>query len=99
MRRLLSVVGLALIALVTATGAVQAASQGNIKLVLPSTDLNPCTAEWVDSVVKIHIVVTSTANANSVSGTFHINFSLKGVGQTHGLNSTGSPEAGSEGNA
>ena len=40
--------------------------------------------------MKIHIVVTSTANANSVSGTFHINFSLKGVGQTSGALYTGS---------
>ena len=33
-------------------------------------------------------------NTRYTYGTFHINFSLKGVGQTHGLNSTGSPEPG-----
>jgi hypothetical protein len=90
MRRLLCLVGLALIATVTATGVAQAANEGNIKLELLSTDDNPCTNELVDSVVKIHIVITSTVNANTVSGTFHLNFSLKGVGQMSGAVYTGS---------
>jgi hypothetical protein len=76
--------------MVAATGVAQAANQGNIKLELLSTDDNPCTNELVDSVVKIHILVTSTVNANTVSGTFHLNFSLKGVGQTSGAFYTGS---------
>jgi len=95
MRRLLIVVGFALVAAVMTVGAAQAANEGNLRLELPSTDFNPCTNELVDSVVKIHIVVTSTANANNISGTFHLNFSLKGVGQTSGASYTGS-EADSE---
>ena len=88
-------VGFALVAAVMTVGAAQAANEGNLRLELPSTDFNPCTNELVDSVVKIHIVVTSTANANNISGTFHLNFSLKGVGQTSGASYTGS-EADSE---
>lgn len=90
MRRLLIVVGLALIAAVTTTGTVGAANEGNIRLELPSTDFNPCTDELVDSVVKIHIVLTSTANDNNVAGKFHLNFSLRGVGQESGATYSGS---------
>ena len=90
MRRLMIVAGLALIAAVTTMGAAQAANEGNIKLELPSTVFNPCTGELVDSVVKIHIVITATVNDNSVSGTFHLNFSARGIGQTTGASYTGS---------
>ena len=90
MRRLLIVTSLALIAAITLSSAVQASNEGNLKLEIPSTDFNPCTDESVDSLVKIHIVLTSTANANNVSGTFHLNFSVKGVGQTSGAIYTGS---------
>ena len=76
--------------MVVAATAAQAANQVNVRLALPSTDFNPCTNELVDSNVRIHIVVNATMNANNVSGTFHLNFNAKGVGQTTGASYVGS---------
>ena len=62
-------------------GCRAAANQLNLRFSQPSTDFNPCTDEFVDSDVKIHIVINGTVNPNNASDTFHLNFSLHGVGR------------------
>ena len=89
MRRTLGVLSVALLVLMGA-GVAQAANQLNLRFSQPSTVPNPCTNELVDSDVKIHIVINGTVNPNNASETFHLNFSLHGVGRTTGAHYTGS---------
>lgn len=90
MRRFLMLIATALAVASAAATAGQAAKQANFRLEFPSTEANPCTGESVDLDVKLHIVVTSTVNSNNVSGTFHLNLSAQGVGQTTGAHYAGS---------
>ena len=71
------------------TTAAQATTE-ILRLEIPSRDFNPCTNEWVDSVVRLHFVFTQTVNDNSSLGRFHLNFSVDGVGETSGARYTGS---------
>jgi hypothetical protein len=89
MRRLFVLAGIALVVPCAAVTAAQAAKQDNFRLEFPSTEANPCTGEFVDLNVKLHIVITSTVNRNNVSGTFHLNLSAQGVGQTTGTHYAG----------
>ena len=90
MSRLLVVVGVALVAaLVSVTGAV-AANQTNVRVELTSTEFNPCTSEWVDLDVTVHVVLNLTVGRQNVSGTFHLDLHAQGIGQSSGAHYAGS---------
>ena len=90
MRRSLIAFGAALLVVLIGATVARAANEVNVRVVMPSTQLNPCANELIDSLAKVHVVVNFTINGNNVSGTFHLNFSVKSVGQTTGATYTGS---------
>ena len=95
MRRVLCVMGVALVAALAATSAAQGENLANVRAVLPfEIPNNPCTGEQVVGEIRVHYVLNLTVNGNSLSGTELLQYSARGVGQT-----TGAQYAGNESGA
>ena len=82
MRRLLLVIGIALVAAAAGATAAPAANLANVRAVLPFAISNPCTGEGVVGEIRVHFVLNFTTNGNRVSGMELLQYSVKGVGQT-----------------
>ena len=89
MRRLLLVIGIALVASGTGATAAPAANLANVRAVLPFAISNPCTGEDVVGEIRVHFVLILTTNGNNVSGIELLQYSAKGVGQTTGAQYAG----------
>jgi hypothetical protein len=89
MRRLLLVIGVALVAAAAGATAAPAANLANVKAVLPFAISNPCTGEDVVGEIRVHFVLNFTANGNNVSGMELLQYSAQGVGQTTGAHYAG----------
>ena len=95
MRRLLGVIGLAVVAVAVGATASQAAKVANARAVVPFAIPNPCTGENVVGEIRVHFVLTLTTNDSNVSGMEHLQYSAHAVGQTTGAHYAGN-ESGHE---
>ena len=68
MRRFLVLLGVVSVAALTSVSAAQAAVQTNIRVPLDLSVTIPCTGDTVQLTGPLHILVTSTVNNNTVSG-------------------------------
>ena len=89
MRRILVVIGIALVAAAAGANAAQAGNVANVRAELPFTVSNPCTGENVVGTIRVHFLLTLTANDNNVSGMELLQYSAQGVGQTTGARYAG----------
>ena len=89
MRRILVVIGIALVAAAVGATAAPAAKLANVRAVLPFEISNPCTGEAVVGEIRVHFLLTLTINGNNVSGIELLQYSAQGVGQTTGARYAG----------
>jgi hypothetical protein len=89
MRRLLLMIGIALVAAAAGATAAPAANLANVRVVLPFAISNPCTGEDVVGEIRVHFVLNFTTNGSRVSGTELLQYSVKGVGLTTGAQYAG----------
>ena len=68
MRRLLLMIGIALVPAATGATAAPAANLANERAVLSFAISNPCTGEDVVGEIRVHFVLNLTTNGNNVSG-------------------------------
>lgn len=89
MRRVLVMVGIALVAVAASATVAQASNLANVRAVLPFAISNPCTGEEVIGEIRVHFLLTLTINGNNVSGMELLQYSAQGVGQTTGARYAG----------
>lgn len=84
MRRVLVMIGVALVAMSVGASAAQASKLANVRAVVPFAIPNRCTGEEVVGEIRVHFLLTLTINGNTVSGMELLQYSAQGVGQTTG---------------
>jgi hypothetical protein len=89
MRRILVVIGIALVAAAAGASAAQAGNLVNVRAELPFAVHNLCTDEDVVGEIRVHFLLNLTINGNNVSGMELLQYSVHGVGQTTGASYAG----------